>query len=293
MGCFGGSDPKKPEYIAAQLEKLSLPDRLKAIDEFIAQKDKFGGIQDTLEASASGYMDSLDALNPGYKAGFQKSQQVADSLIQGLMPDDISSKVSRTAAFKGLTAGLGANQRSQLEARDMARTSFDLTGQGLTMQQGLRQETRGLMPLQSMNLAFTPQNIRQEDVGLAQYNNNITNRQAELNANVYNRQQDADYAYESQYNGSPLAGIAGSVLGAGLGFLAAPATGGMSIPLGMSMGGAIGGQFGGARGMQAGAAGMSLGNMGIAGISSYNQGAYNQGRNQMFGNYRGPFIWDY
>ena len=287
MGCFG-DDPDKPQYVAAQLEKLSLPDRLKALDDFIAQKDKFGGIQETIKSSASGYLDSLDALRPGYKAGLDKTQQTADSLAQGLMPDDVASKVSRSAAFKGLTAGLGGAGRSQLEARDMARTSFDLMGQGITMQQGLRQETRGLMPLQSMNLAFTPQNIRQEDVSLAQYNNNITNRQAELNANVYNRQQDANYAYESEYNGSPFAGIAGSVLGAGLGILAAPATGGMSIPLGMSMGGAIGGQFGGARGMQAGATGMSVGNMGIAGVSSYNQG-----KNQMFSNYKGPFIWDY
>jgi hypothetical protein len=288
MGCFGGDDPKKPEYVAAQLEKLSLPDRLKAIDEFIAQKDKFGGIQETIKASASGYLDSLDAIRPGYKAGLEKTQQTADSLAQGLMPDDVASKVSRSAAFKGLTAGLGGSGRSQLEARDMARTSFDLMGQGITMQQGLRQETRGLMPLQSMNLAFTPQNIRQEDVSLAQYNNNIANRQAELNANVYNRQQDANYAYESEYSGSPWAGIAGSVIGAGLGVLAAPATGGMSIPLGMSMGGAIGGQLGGSKGMQAGATGMSVGNMGIAGVSSYNQG-----RNQMFSNYKGPFIWDY
>jgi hypothetical protein len=263
MGCFG-DDPDKPQYVAAQLEKLSLPDRLKAIDEFIAQKDKFGGIQDTIKASASGYLDSLDAIRPGYKAGLEKTQQTADSLAQGLMPDDVASKVSRSAAFKGLTAGLGGSGRSQLEARDMARTSFDLMGQGITMQQGLRQETRGLMPLQSMNLAFTPQNIRQEDVSLAQYNNNITNRQAELNANVYNRQQDANYAYQSENGGSPWAGIAGSVIGAGLGVLAAPATGGMSIPLGMSMGGAIGGQLGGSKGMQAGATGMSVGNMGIA-----------------------------
>jgi hypothetical protein len=288
MGCFGGDDPQKPQYIAAQLEKLSLPDRLKALDDFIAQKDKFSGIQGTLESSASGYMDSLDRLNPGYKAGFAKSQQIADSMIQGLRPADVAGKVSRSAAFKGLTAGLGANQRSQLEERDLAQTSFGIMGEGLRTSQGLRQETRGLMPLQSMNLAFTPQNIRREDVSLAQYNNNITNRQAELNASVYNRQQDANYAYESEYSGSPWAGIAGSVIGAGLGVLAAPATGGMSIPLGMSMGGAIGGQFGGSRGMQAGATGMSVGNMGIAGVSSYNQG-----RNPMFSNYKGPFIWDY
>lgn len=292
MGLFddllGGGDPDKPQYVAAELEKLSLPDRLKALEDFIAQKEKFGGIQETIKSSASGYLDSLDFLNPGYKAGFAKSQQIADSMIQGLRPADVAGKVSRSAAFKGLTAGLGANQRSQLEERDLAQTSFGIMGEGLRTSQGLRQETRGYMPLQAMNLAFTPQNIRQEDVSLAQYNNNITNRQAELNANVYNRQQDANYAYESQYSGSPWAGIAGSAIGAGLGVLAAPATGGMSIPLGMGMGGAIGGQFGGSRGMQAGATGMSVGNMGIAGVSSYNQGG-----KQMFSNYKGPFIWDY
>ena len=103
MGCFGGDDPQKPQYIAAQLEKLSLPDRLKALDDFIAQKDKFSGIQGTLESSASGYMDSLDRLNPGYKAGFAKLQQLKEDATD----DQLIAQLKREASAITYAAEIG------------------------------------------------------------------------------------------------------------------------------------------------------------------------------------------
>ena len=282
---MGESKPKKPQYQAPQYTQLSLPELKSALTKFTDQGEKFGDIQNTIASSASGYLDALDKLRPGYKAGIDKAQQTADSFAQGLFPSDVAQKISQSSAFKGLTQGLGSQQRQQVEARDFGRTSMDIMGQGLAMQGALRNETAGYMPLQALNLAFTPQAIRQEDVTLANYNNRIQNQQAEANANVYNKQQDSNYAYDQQYGGSPWSalggGVGGAAIGAGIGTMIMPGAGTLiGAGLGASMGGSIGGSFGGAQGQEmgsifrgigsnvAGFGGMGLGGAGFGGAAS-------------------------
>lgn len=252
---FGGNKPDKPTYVAPKYTKLELAGLDTTYGKFNSQKDKFQDVQDTINESAFGYMGGLEKLRPGYKSGLDKAQQTADSLAAGNIPADVALKASQSSAFKGLTLGLGSQQRELLTERDLATTSLDLMGRGMQMQAGLRNETRGIMPLQAMNLAFTPQAIRSEDNMLAQYNNQITNRQAEANANVANMQANSNYAYDQQYGGNSLAGLLG---GAGGGLLGAvgglAASGGnpmgamMGFGLGSSLGGGIGGSYGGAQG---------------------------------------------
>ena len=253
MGCFGGSKPKKPQYVAPNYTKLELAGLDKTYDKFNNQKDEFADVQETIRQSASGYLDALDSLRPGYKSGLDKAQQMADSLVDGNIPADVALKLSQTSAFKGLTNGLGSQQRELLTARDLGTTSLDLMGRGLQMQAGLRNETRGIMPLQAMNLAFTPQAIRSEDNMLSQYNNQITNKQAEANANVANMQSQSNYAYDQKYGGNSLTGLlgggGGALLGGAIGSMIMPGAGTMiGAGLGSSLGGAIGGSYGGAQG---------------------------------------------
>lgn len=247
--------PSKPQFQAPQYTELSLPELRTALEKFVGQEGMFDELQGTLTSSATKRMDALETLRPGYQAGLDKAQQVADSYAQGNIPADVAQKISQSAAFKGLMTGSGAQQRSQIEARDLGMTSMDLQGRGLAAQQAIRAETQAMMPLQALNLAFTPQYIRQEDVSTATYNNQIKNQQAAANADTYNRQQMMNYQYDQQYGGSPfgsiLGGTLGAGLGAGLGFLASGGnpmgaiTGG---GLGMSFGGGIGGSFGGGQG---------------------------------------------
>lgn len=253
--------PSKPQFQAPQYTELSLPELRTALESFVGQEGMFDKLQGTLSSSASKRMDALETLRPGYKAGLDKAQQVADSYAQGNVPADVAQKISQSAAFKGLMTGSGAQQRSQIEARDLGLTSMDLQGRGLAAQQAIRAETQAMMPLQALNLAFTPQYIRQEDVSTATYNNQIKNRQADANANTYNQQQMANYQYDQQYGGSPWGAIGGGILGAGLGVLAAPFTGGMSIPMGLGIGSQMGGFFGGSvgQGVGSGMAGLGFG----------------------------------
>lgn len=279
MGCFGGG-PDKPQYKAAEYKELDLPELQSAFEKFLAQESNFDKLQGVLTSSAEKKLDALEKLMPGYKGSLTRTQQVAKSLAQGEMPADVAERISKSSAFKSLTAGLGNQQRQTVEARDMGTTSMALIGQGIGMQQALRQEAQTWMPLQAMNLAFTPQQIRQEDVSLAQYNNRIQNMQAEANANVYNRQQDANYAYDAQYGGSPWGSVGGGILGAGLGVLAAPYTGGMSIPMGLSLGSAIGSYGGGGQGFSMA---NTLGGVGAMGTQGFAMGAR--------GGYQFPNFW--
>jgi hypothetical protein len=252
---FGGNKPKKPTYVAPNYTKLELAGLDTTYGKFNSQKDNFQDVQDTINESAFGYMRGLEELRPGYTGGLDKAQQIADSLVEGNIPADYALKMSQSSAFKGLTNGLGSQQREFLTERDLATTSLDLMGRGLQMQSNLRNETRSYMPLQALNLAFTPGAIRSEDNMLSQYNNQITNKQAEANANVANMQSNSNYAYDQKYGGNSLTGLLG---GAGGGLLGAvgglAASGGnpmgamMGFGLGSSLGGGIGGSYGGAQG---------------------------------------------
>lgn len=275
---MGGSKPSKPEFQTPKLTELSLPELRTALTKFMEQEEDFQGIQDVLTSSASKKIDALETIQPGYKAGLGKAQQVADSYASGLMPDDVAGKISRSAAFKGLNTGLQGSSRQGVEARDLGLTSIDLQSRGLAMQGALRGEANQMMPLQAMNLAFTPQGIRAEDVGLAEYNNKIKNQQATMNADIYNKQQLSNYQYDQKYGGSPLGGILGGAGGMAIGGAIGSVVPGIGTVVGMGIGSALGGgiagSFGGAQGQGMGGifgnVGSMLGGFGAGGGNLFN-----------------------
>jgi hypothetical protein len=290
---FGGNKPDKPTYVAPKYTKLELAGLDTTYGKFNSQKDNFQDVQDTINESAFGYMRGLEKLRPGYTGGLDKAQQIADSLVEGNIPADYALKMSQSSAFKGLTNGLGSQQRELLTARDLGTTSLDLMGRGLQMQSGLRNETRSYMPLQAMNLAFTPQAIRSEDNNLAQYNNQITNKQAEANANVANMQANSNYAYDQQYGGNSMTGLlggaGGGLLGGLGGFFASgmnPMGAMMGAGIGSSLGGGIGGSFGGAQGQGMGSIFQGFGSN-LSMLGSYGMGGGFDGGGSGWGSWRG------
>lgn len=275
----GGSKPDKPTYVAPKYTQYTLPELNDTLQKFADQKEKFGGMQDAISASSSGYLDALDKLQPGYKASLLKSQQTADSLAAGNVPADVAAKITRGSAFKGLTSGMGGQQRETLEARDLALTSMDFQNMGLGMQKNNRAETLSYMPLQAMNLAFSPQGIRSEQTTVGMYNNNINNSQQDANANTANRQSDSNFAYDSKYGGSSAGGMLGGLLGglggAGAGYAMSggnPMGALMGGGMGMNLGGMMGGSGGGAQGQQMGGLMQTFGGS-MASMGSYGMGS--------------------
>ncbi|NBO25397.1 MAG: hypothetical protein EBU96_01120 [Actinobacteria bacterium] len=288
---FGGNDPDKPNYVAPTLSKVELSDFKTALDKFNSQEINFEELQKTILSSANKYQNALNELSPGYKAGFDKTQEIAMSRAQGDVPADVANLISRTAAFKGLTSGVQGPARANVEARDLGLTSLDLQNSGVDMLSKLRGETRSLMPLQAMNLAFTPQQLRAEELTNQYYNNDVANRQAEWNAQVANMNSQASYEYDSKYGGSGLGAALGGLLGGGGGAGIGAALGTFAFPgigtaagamigggLGMSAGSSLMGSYGGAKGM--GMAGIFQGlggaTAGFGGLSAayQNRGGY-------------------
>jgi hypothetical protein len=239
------SKPKKPE-----LQQYTPPTIESSVDKFIAQGGKFPGIQETITKSASEALKAREELFPGYAGTLGQAWQIAQERGAGLVSPEISKRVSQLAAQGGFSTGtLPGSEQSLLQAaQSYGLTAQQLQDSGVQLGQALRGEANAMMPLQALNLAFTPQGIRAEDISVGQYNTQVANQQQMINSQ-----------YDQQYGGSPFAGIMGGVLGAGAGAgLGYAMSGGspmgalMGGGMGAQLGGGVGGAFGGAQSQQFG-----------------------------------------
>ena len=265
MSWFGGNDPKKPNYIAPTFTEAELDSLKELFEKFSGQKESFESFQDTILDSASKYKGALEKLSPGFQAGMDKTDQIAASRMDGLVGSDTAGRVQRSAAYRGLLSGGGRNAAMGLTARDLGTTELELQDSGMSIAGTRRGEERSFMPMQALNLAFTPGQIAERDDRLNYYNTGIKNMQAQANADAYNANQKASYEWESQYGGNGLGavlgglggGAGGAALGAAVGTFIFPGigtAGGALIGggLGMAAGGSFAGQSGGAQGRQMG-----------------------------------------
>lgn len=257
------SKPKKPE-----LKTYTPPTVESSIDKFIQQGGKFPGMQETITKSASEALKAREELFPGYMGTLGQAWQIAQERGAGLVSPEIAERVSKMAAEAGFSTGtLPGSEQSRLQAaRSYGLTAQQLQDSGMQVGQALRAEANAMMPLQAINLAFSPAQLRAEDISVGQYN-----------TQVYNQQQMLDYQYQQQFGGSPVAGILGGVggglLGAGAGYMASggnPMGALMGGGLGSQLGGGIGGAFGGAQSQQFGGIFGGLGGS-IAGLGTMGQ----------------------
>jgi hypothetical protein len=255
------STPKKP-----QLQQYTQPTVESTIDKFISQGAKFPGVQETITKSASEKLKGLEELFPGYVGTLGQAWQIAKERSEGLVSPELAKRVSEMAAQYGFATGTppGSEQMGLQAAKQYGLTAMQLQDSGMQIGQALRGEANAMMPLQPINLAFTPQAIRAEDISIGQYNNQIANQQKMI-----------DYEYSQRYGGSPLGGILGGLGGAGAGFaignMIAPGFGGLiGAGMGAQLGGGVGGAFGGAQSQQFGGIFGGLGGS-VAGLGALGQ----------------------
>jgi hypothetical protein len=267
---MASSKPKKPQF-----EQYTAPDISTSLDKFTAQGAKFPGMQDTITQSALASLQAKESLFPGYTGTLGQAWQLAQSRGQGLVDPETAKRVSEMAAQSGFATGTGpgSEQMGLQAAKQYGLTSVGLQDSGMQIGAGLRAEGNAMMPYQPINLAFTPQAIRAEDLSIGQANTNIRNQQQAIN-----------YQYDQQYGGSPWAGLAGglggSILGAGAGFFGSggnPAGALLGAGMGSQLGAGMGGAFGGAQSQQMGGMfgglGQSLGTLG--GLQMFGGGGFN------------------
>ena len=272
MSLLGGNDPKKPNFIAPTFTEAELASMKELFEKFSGQKESFESFQDTILNSAQKYKGALDKLSPGFQAGMDKTDQIAASRMDGLVGADTAGRAMRSAAYQGLLSGGGRNAAMGLTARDLGKAEYDIQDSGMSIAGTRRGEERSFMPMQALNLAFTPKEIAQRDDQLEYYNTGVQNMQAKANADTYNANQSASYEWESTYGGSGMGamvgglggGAGGAALGAVVGTFVFPGigtAGGALIGggLGMAAGGSFAGSYGGAKGRQQGAMYSGLG----------------------------------
>ena len=272
----GGSKPKKPVF-----EQYSAPDLSNTLDKFIAQKNQYPGMQDNISESAFVSLMAKNQMFPGYGGTLGQAWQLAQSRGQGLVDAETAQRVSQMAAQSGFAtgAGPGSEQTGLQAAKQYGLTAMGLQDSGIQLGGQLREEANRLMPYQPINLAFTPQAIRSEDISIGMGNTSIRNRQAQ-----------SDYEYDMKYGGSKTSGIFGGLLGGGLGALGGGAASGWNpmamlsgAGMGAQLGGGIGGSYGGAEGQgiggMFGGLGQSMqtfaGSGGIGGSSGSTGGIFN------------------
>jgi hypothetical protein len=278
---MASKQPKKPE-----LQQYTPPDVLSSLNKFSSQASAFPGMQDTLTQSALRSLQAKESLFPGYTGTLGQAWQLAKSRSEGLVDAETAKRVSQMAAQSGFSSGApaGSEQMGLQAARNYGTTAQQLQDSGLQLGGALRQETNAMMPLQAINLAFSPAQLRSEEVSVGQYNNSIANQQKMIN-----------YQYDQQYGGNALPGILGGVggglLGAGAGYAMSggnPAGALMGGGLGSSLGGGVGGAFGGAQGQQFGGIFSGLGGS-MAGIGALDQfGSGKSSWGSGWGNWRTP-----
>lgn len=89
----------------------------------------------------------MDAAFPFFGGLLAKGSENTASLLRGELPADVSRAVEASAAARALGGGYGGSGMGRaLTLRDLGRTSFDATQQGLMNFGQLAQLTRPLMP---------------------------------------------------------------------------------------------------------------------------------------------------
>lgn len=73
----------------------------------------------------------LEKILPGYGEMISQGSKNTLSLLRGEIPQDVQAAIQRSSAFKSLQGGYGGSPMSRaLTARDIGRTSLDLTQEG-------------------------------------------------------------------------------------------------------------------------------------------------------------------
>lgn len=76
-------------------------------------------------------MALLEKIMPGYGEMLKQGGMTTNSLLRGEIPQDVQDQVRRSSAFKALGGGYGGSGMSRaLTARDLGRTSLDMTQLG-------------------------------------------------------------------------------------------------------------------------------------------------------------------
>ena len=155
------------------------------------------------------YQTQLSNTSPSLMSGIAQQGNVANNLLNGVIPQDVQDNVTRSSAYQALSGGFsGSGASNALTARDLGLTSLQLEQQGSTMLGQNAALTGTVNPFNQTG----DSNIMNSSQYLARDDSNTAYANAVLNRNKQIQYQNSIYATQAN-NINPLANAAVSGVG--------------------------------------------------------------------------------
>jgi len=214
LGGGGGSTP------SVKLKTIDLPDVNAGLWGYINEAGSFPGVagftNQINQTAMQQYTQMLNQLYPGATKQLGQISNLAQSYMQGQIPQDVQSQIQRATAQQALTGGYGGTgMASNLTARDFGQTSMNLQQQGVGLYGAGLNAAKSMIPgfINPGQLLFSPAQILARDDQKNYYNNEVQNQQQIINAGMAqqaNAMQMAQQAKQQSSLGGIFSGLFGS-----------------------------------------------------------------------------------
>ena len=153
-----GSKAKMPDFVPVDATR----EQKDAISGNLLNFDKAQNLAErTNAANTDDLLNTLRRVVPGYDNIVNQSSKVIQSGLKGELPQDVVDQIKRTTAERSLSGGFsGSGASRNLTARDLGRTSLDLTYKALDQGSNFTRTQRAIATPQLMgvqDMFVTPQ----------------------------------------------------------------------------------------------------------------------------------------
>jgi hypothetical protein len=216
-GILSGS----PSAPSVHLHGVDLQDPSAAFAYYLQQSGEFpavaGFTNKVNQTDMQQYTNLLNQLYPGATKQLGQVSNIAQSYLQGQIPQDVQSQIQRATAQQALQGGYGGTGMARnLTARDFGTTSMQLQQTGLNMLGTGVGLAQSMIPgyINPGSLLFSPAQLQARQDQANYYNTDIQNEQQIVNAQSAMSQQYMQLAQQRQ-QGSALSSMFSNLFGSG------------------------------------------------------------------------------
>lgn len=136
------------------------------------------------------YRQDLDRATPRLRRDIRQFGRNVSNLLDGRIPTSVQGQIRDAANERAVLGGFGGSQVNRnLVARDLGRTSLDLTNMGASQLPQVLALSERMNPVRasSLNYLMTPQQLFSTEIGQQQFANQVFNQNALNTSNIENQ----------------------------------------------------------------------------------------------------------
>lgn len=265
----------KGNWSVPQLQNYNPVSYTEGFEQFLGQNKYFPQMNRFLnritDTENRQYRQDLDRATPRLRGDIRQFSRNVSNLLDGRIPTSVQGQIRDSANEQAVLGGFGGSQVNRnLVARDLGRTSLDLTNMGAQQLPQVLSLSERMNPVRASSLSYlmTPQQLFSTEIGQEQFGNQVANQNAMNISNIENqRARMIAGLMESQATADATGMNTSNLLGYQQAMQPSPWISGISSGLGSlaSMYGS--GMFGGGSGVGFGAGGFGV-------PTGYGQGPY-------------------